>query len=112
MHKNLRLIYITTESEKQAKTLGKKIVGTKLAACANIIPKMTSIYRWEGKLQEDNEAILILKTHVSKVQEITEYVNQNHTYDCPCVISINITEDEGNEAYLNWLVDESKSELK
>lgn len=108
MHKNLRLIYITTETKDEAMSIGRKVIENNLAACVNIIPEMTSIYRWKGDLKEAQEAILVVKTHTSKVQALTDFVKQNHSYDCPCVISLNLAEGEGNHDYLNWLVEESK----
>lgn len=111
MHKNLRLVYITTESKDQAIEIGRELVSLKLAACVNIIPKMTSIYRWKEEIQQDEETILIAKTHVSNIQKLTSLVKKKHSYDCPCVISINLAEDEGNEEYLNWLLNKSKGNL-
>lgn len=109
MHKNLRLLYITTKNLEQARYLGRLIIEQELAACVNIIPKMHSIYRWDGKICEDEEAILIVKTHTSKSLAVTKLIKKEHTYDCPCVISIPLTEDEGNEEYLKWLLNESKT---
>tara|TARA_R110002124_G_scaffold134495_4_gene297283 strand:+ start:19539 stop:19874 length:336 start_codon:yes stop_codon:yes gene_type:complete len=108
MHKNLRLLYITTETKEEASSIGKKIIENDLAACVNIIPGMSSIYKWEGKIEQASETILIVKTHTSKIQALTDFVLKNHSYDCPCVISLNIAEDEGNQDYLNWLFKESK----
>jgi periplasmic divalent cation tolerance protein len=107
MHKNLRFLYITTESKEQASDLGEKIIEANLAACVNIIPGMESIYMWKGSIQKDSQVILIAKTHISKVQLVTKLVNEHHSYDCPCVISLNIAEDEGNPEYLTWLFKES-----
>lgn len=107
MHKNLRLAYITTKSKAEALEIGREIIGKKLASCVNIIPKMTSIYRWEGQVQEDSETILIAKTHSSKIPYLTKFVKKMHSYECPCIISISITENEGNEEYLKWLFNES-----
>ena len=107
MYNNLRLIYITTSDPGQAKAIGKDLVENRLAACVNIIDRMHSIYRWEGKLVEDAECILIAKTHYSKVKKLTRRVKKLHNNECPCVISLTITEDEGNEDYLKWLLDES-----
>ena len=108
MYNNLRLIYITTSNIDQAKSIGKDLVENRLAACVNIIEGMHSIYRWKDELVEESECIVIAKTHYSKVKKLTKRVKKLHTYDCPCVISLTITEDEGNEDYLNWLLDESK----
>ncbi len=108
MYNNLRLIYITTSNIDQAKSIGKDLVENRLAACVNIIEGMHSIYRWKDELLEESECVVIAKTHYSKVKKLTKRVKKLHTYDCPCVISLTITEDEGNEDYLNWLLDESK----
>lgn len=112
MYKNLRLIYITTSNKEEARRIGRMLVEEKLAACVNIIDGMESIYRWEGKIEEASECILIAKTHYSKVKPLTERVKALHSYQCPSIVSITLTEDEGNIAYLNWLLEESKDELK
>lgn len=108
MHKNLRLLYITTQNPDQARDLGRQIIEQGLAACVNIIPKMHSIYRWKGEIYENDETILLVKTHTSRVPAVTKFIKKEHTYDCPCVISLPLTEDEGNEEYLKWLISESK----
>lgn len=105
MLKNLRLVYITTENKEEASSIGKEIIENDLAACVNIIPGMSSIYKWEGKIAEANEVILIAKTHTSKMQELTKFILEKHSYECPCVISLNIAENEGNQDYLNWLLE-------
>ncbi len=98
---NYKLIYITTKNKKEAKKIGKKLVRNKLAACANIIDNMNSIYWWEGKIQDENEAVLILKTKESLVDEIIKKVKKMHSYDCPCIVSLPI--EKGNKKYLNWI---------
>ena len=103
MFRNLRLVYITTKNRNEALTIGKKIVEEQLAACANVIDGMESIYRWEGEIVTDKEAILILKTTYSNVSRLTKRVKELHSYDVPCIISINLAEQEGNTAYLDWL---------
>lgn len=103
MFRNLRLIYITTGNREEAKRIGSALVEEKLAACANIIDGMESLYRWEGKVESGKEAILIAKTTYNNVGALTARVKELHSYDVPCVISINVAEQEGNAAYLNWL---------
>ena len=107
MYYNLRMVYITTPDKTTAKTLGhKKILTNHLAACVNIVEGMESMYWWRGEIKEEAECILLVKTHYSKMKKLTNLVNKNHPYDCPCVISYTITEDEGSEKYRNWLVNE------
>lgn len=111
MYYNLRYIYITTSSKEEAKKIGRDLVENHLVACVNIIDGMESIYRWKGEIEESNECVLIAKTHYSKVQKLTNRVKELHSYDCPCIVSMTITEDEGNKNYLDWLSAESKAGL-
>ncbi len=99
--KNYVLAYITAKDKSQALSIGRALVEERLAACVNVIDNMTSIYRWEGEINEDSEAVLIAKTSAENFNALTERVKQLHTYTCPCVISIPIT--GGNKEYLNWL---------
>ncbi|MEX0660424.1 MAG: divalent-cation tolerance protein CutA [Balneolaceae bacterium] len=105
MTNKLRLIYITTKDRDEAATIGGELVKRKLAACANIINGMESVYWWEGKIETDKECILIAKTTQNNVQKITGLVKELHSYDVPCVISINLEENEGHPEYLKWLSD-------
>jgi len=102
--KNFVMAYITAKDKAQALSIGRALVEERLAACVNVIDNMASIYRWEGEINEDHEAVLIAKTSAEKFEPLTERVKQLHTYTCPCVISIPIT--GGNKEYLDWL-DES-----
>jgi periplasmic divalent cation tolerance protein len=100
------LVYITTSDPAEAQKIGKAMVGEKLAACANIINGMDSVYRWEGKVEEGKEAILILKTKEKLVPELIEKVRSLHSYACPCIVSLPIV--DGNKAYLDWLQKETR----
>jgi periplasmic divalent cation tolerance protein len=99
--KNFVIAYITAKDKSQALSIGRVLVEERLAACVNVIDNITSIYRWDGEINEDNEAVLIAKTSSDKFDALTERVKQLHTYDCPCVVSIPIT--GGNKEYLDWL---------
>ncbi|HYW35560.1 MAG TPA: divalent-cation tolerance protein CutA [Balneolaceae bacterium] len=108
MFNNLRFVYITTKDKKEARKIGKTLVEERLTACVNIIDNMESIYRWNGEVQEANECILIAKTPYHNVNELTERVKEMHSYDCPCIISLQLSEQEGNEAYQQWLIRETQ----
>ena len=110
MFYNLRLVYITTKNRDEARNIGRTLVEEELAACVNIIDGMESIYRWKGKVEEAEEAILIAKTPYHNVKPLTERVKQLHSYECPCVISLTLTEQEGNEEYQQWIIRETKSQ--
>ncbi len=111
MFKNLRIVYITTKNRKEARKIGKTLVQEKLAACVNIIDNMESIYEWKGKVETDTECILIAKTTYGNMSDLTKRVKELHSYEVPCVVSINLSEQEGNEEYLNWLEDTVRSPL-
>lgn len=98
------LVYITTSDEKESAFLGKKMVKERLAACANIISSMKSFYWWQGKLEEDQESILILKTIDNNLDTIIKRIKELHSYENPCIISWNIL--KGSEQYLNWIEEE------
>ena len=99
------LAYITTKDKGQAVAIGRALVEERLAACVNIIDNMMSIYRWDGEINTDSEAVLIAKTSSHKFPALTERVKQLHSYTCPCVVSMAIT--GGNQQYLDWLAGET-----
>ncbi len=100
-----RVVFVTVQRDK-ARALASEIVENKLAACVNIVDTVRSIYRWKGKITSDDEALLIIKTATKKVENLIKYVKENHSYDIPEVVSLNIA--EGNPDYLDWLDEETK----
>lgn len=100
-----RLIYITTDGTAEARMIGHALVEARLAACANILDPMTSVYWWDGKVQEGRETVLIAKTTAARVGALTERVRDLHSYDCPCIVSLPI--DGGNPAFIDWIAAET-----
>lgn len=95
------IAYVTTPNEETSKKLAKELINRRLAACVNIIPRVISIYEWEGEVNEDEEQLLMIKTATEKVNELSEFVRQNHPYTVAEVISVKI--DNGNPPYLDWV---------
>jgi periplasmic divalent cation tolerance protein len=95
------LVYVTTPNREAALAIGRHAVEQHLAACANILPAMTSIYRWNGEVQTDEECVLLLKTRRSLSEPLTQLVVALHSYECPSVLVLPIV--GGNPAYLEWL---------
>ena len=95
------LVYITAADAEEAKALGRALVEARLAACANVLPGITPIYRWEGRIEEGTEVALIAKTRSELVERVVALVIERHSYDCPCVIALPIT--GGNPDYLAWI---------
>ena len=101
------MVYITTASAEEATRIGRRVVEDRLAACANILPGMHSIYRWEEGVQEDDECVLILKTRAANLTDLTARVKTLHSYDVPCISAIEIV--DGNPDYFAWIVEETKA---
>ncbi len=102
------LIYITARYLDEAKTIGRQLVSDRLAACANIIENVNSIYWWEGEIQDENEVILIAKTKESLVPELIEKIRSIHSYTCPCIVSLPIL--NGNRPFLDWICGETRQD--
>lgn len=101
----LCLCYVTCGSKEEALAIGRALVELRLAACANVLDGMTSIYRWEGQLHSDPEALLLLKTRRDLVQALVHEVVARHSDDCPCVTALPIT--GGNPDYLEWVIEQT-----
>jgi periplasmic divalent cation tolerance protein len=101
----LSFCYFTTGSREEALAIGRAVVGERLAACANVLDGMTSIYWWQGALEQAGEAVLILKTRAELVERLTARIRELHSYDCPCVVALPI--DAGHPGYLDWIARET-----
>jgi periplasmic divalent cation tolerance protein len=99
------LVYVTAGSRDEAVSIGRALVEARLAACANILPPITSIYRWDDAIQEDEEVGFIVKTRAELVPAVTARVSELHSYDCPCVVAMPIT--DGNPYFLDWIMKET-----
>jgi periplasmic divalent cation tolerance protein len=100
------MVYMTMESPEQARTIGRALVEDRLAACVNIVEGMTSLYWWQGKIDEGHETILIAKTRAELVPRLTDKVKAMHSYSCPCVVSLPI--EGGNQAFIDWIEAETR----
>ncbi len=95
------MLYITTATLSEARSLAQIALEMKEAACANILPQMESLYHWEGKLERNSECVLILKTLATKQQSLMNLIAEKHSYSCPCIIALPIL--TGKPEYLQWL---------
>ncbi len=99
------MVYVTVPSMETAQPIARKLIHDRLAACVNVLPGMTSFYRWEGEVQQDAELVLIAKTRQELFAELSAAVQQLHPYECPCIVALPIT--DGHDAFLNWLTTET-----
>jgi periplasmic divalent cation tolerance protein len=95
------LVYVTTSGMDEARRIASALLVHRLIACANILPKMESVYRWNGKVQQDAEVVLMMKSVRGRVADINERVNELHSYDLPCVVALPLV--EGSRAFLDWI---------
>jgi len=102
------VVLITTSNEEAAASIGRALVDERLAACANIVPGIRSIYRWEGKVCDEPEALMIVKTTHAHMEAIKSRVQELHSYDVPEVIAIKI--EDGLGPYLDWLAGSTTKE--
>lgn len=102
----MNVVYITAKDKSEARKIARKLLEARLAACINIIDNVNSLYWWQGDIQDEQEAVLIVKTKESLVAELIEKVKSAHSYSCPCVISLPVL--QGNKEYVEWLEKETK----
>lgn len=95
------LIYITASNREEAILLSRELLGKKLVACANIIDHVTSLYHWNGEVEQNNEVVIIVKTFSGHTQDIVDTVKSVHSYTCPAVVAVPLT--GGNPDYLQWM---------
>ena len=101
------IVTSTTGSEDAARTLASGVIEARLGACAQIVGPVTSVYRWEGAVQTDQEWRVEIKTATDQVAALIEHIKANHGYDVPEIVVTPIT--GGNTEYLSWLVEETRS---
>jgi periplasmic divalent cation tolerance protein len=93
---------MTTAPDKaEAEKLAGSIIEEKLAACVQILPQMTSVYFWDGKVKNEPEHLLLIKTLEERFDELSEFIRANHSYEVPEIVAIEA--ENVSEAYLNWL---------
>ncbi|XP_039579090.1 protein CutA 1, chloroplastic-like [Passer montanus] len=95
--------FVTCPNLSVATELARALVQQRLAACVNIVPGVTSVYTWQGKLEEDSEVLLMIKTRSSRVPALSDFVRSHHPYEVPEVVALPVA--QGNPPYLRWVRD-------
>jgi periplasmic divalent cation tolerance protein len=98
-----RIVLTTASSRDEAKRIAKALVEGRLAACVNLVGGVESIYRWQGKVEEAAEVLLLIKTNVEKLEALKTAVRRLHSYDVPEFLIFEV--NGGSAAYLKWLDD-------
>ena len=99
------LVYVTCSGPVQAEAIARAAIAERLAACANLIPGVRSLYRWQGAVESAEETVLILKTAAARVPALSARVAQLHSYAVPCVAAVPLV--DGSPAYLAWIAAET-----
>ena len=100
------VVLVTTPTPERAAEIARALVDERLAACGNVVPGIRSIYRWEGKVQDDQEALLVLKTTRARFEALRDRVLALHPYQVPEVIALAI--EAGSAPYLEWIAAETR----
>jgi len=97
----INFIYITFPNFEEASKIGRILIDENIVACVNILPDITSIYKWEGKTEQSSEIILIAKTTSNKFEQLEKRVTELHSYDTPCICALPI--DRVNNDFTDWI---------
>jgi periplasmic divalent cation tolerance protein len=98
-----QIVLTTAGSELEARKIARHLVEHHLAACVNIVPRVTSIYRWQGNIAEAAEWLLLVKTTETAFDEVRSAITKLHSYELPECVCLEI--ENGSAAYLQWIGD-------
>jgi periplasmic divalent cation tolerance protein len=98
-----RIVLSTAGSEEEAHKIARHLVEQQLAACVNILPRIESIYRWQGKVETSREWLLLIKTTAERFPAVCDAIRELHSYELPECVAVSI--EDGSPEYLQWLAD-------
>jgi periplasmic divalent cation tolerance protein len=99
-------VYVTCASPAEAAALGRTLVEERLAACANVLPGVTSIYHWQGAVQQDAETALLLKTRACLFPAVERRLREQHGYEVPCIVAWPL--EAVSEPYARWVREQTR----
>ena len=99
---DVRVILSTAGSPEEGERIARALIEQQLAACVNIVPKLTSVYRWEGKIETANEVLLLIKTRADLLDRVESALRANHSYEIPEVLVL--SPESGHAEYIDWLL--------
>src|SRR5262249_32420838 len=95
------VVITTTETKDDAERLAHLLVERELAACVQVLPQITSIYRWQGKVEQATETLLLIKTTRAAYPRLETAIKENHSYQTPEIIALTV--EAGSDEYVSWL---------
>lgn len=106
MTAELRFLYATVPTREEGLELARKLVEEQLVACGNVLGPMTSVYRWQGQLEQNDEFVLLLKTRAELVEAVLRRVAELHSYECPCVVELPV--GRSHEPFAAWVAAQTR----
>jgi periplasmic divalent cation tolerance protein len=106
MNSEYVVVMTTLPADADGQAFGRALVDEKLAACVNLLPLMESVYRWEGRIEQETERQLLIKTSRDRVPALWDRVRELHPYEVPEFVVLSVA--DGNEAYLRWVGDSTR----
>ena len=95
------IVYTTTSGEEEAASIARTVVDERLAACGNILPKIRSIYRWQGVVEDEAESAVLFKTQADRVDALIQRIKTLHSYEVPDIVAYPV--ERGHAPYLDWV---------
>lgn len=102
---SVMFVYATASDAAEARRIARSVVEERLAACANVLERVSSVYWWEGRVQEAAEAALVLKTTAGRVEALIARLKALHSYDCPAIVALPVA--AGLPGFLDWVAAET-----
>jgi len=98
-----RIVLSTASSEEEARKIAHHLIEQRFAACVNILPRIESVYRWQGKVESSSECLMLIKTTAAMFPAVRDAIRELHSYELPECIAIAV--EDGSPAYLQWIDD-------
>lgn len=101
MQQTYQIILCTSPDKESAEKIARQLINDKIAACVNILPGLTSIFPWQGKIETEQEHLLLIKTRKDRYQSVEKSIQTNHPYEIPEIIAIPV--ENGLAEYMQWI---------
>ncbi|BCX80668.1 periplasmic divalent cation tolerance protein [Methylomarinovum caldicuralii] len=101
MPTHYRIVLCTCPDPDTATGLARRLVEARLAACVNVVPGLTSVYAWQGRIETDHEVLLLAKTRADRFEALADYLRRHHPYELPEIVAVPI--EQGDSPYLQWI---------